>query len=103
MEEQRHKGLDPVWTLMSLVAADNSTDTLMIAVEKDLEERDTEAEEHNGEVGKEEHQDEMDTEEEENSDKEDLEEFYWFDCAFCKSIFRKEDDLISHIMSCNKK
>ena len=68
MEEQRHKGVDPFWALVSLVAADNSTDTLMIAVEKYLEEKDTEAEEHNGEVGEEEHEDETGTEEEENSD-----------------------------------
>ena len=103
MEEQRHKDADPFWALVALVAADNSTDTLMIAVEKDHEEKDTEAEEHNSEVGEEEQQDESDTEEEEHSDEEDYELFHWFDCAFCKSIFRKEDDLISHIRSCNKK
>ena len=39
----------------------------------------------------------------ENSDEEDYKLFYWFNIAFCKIIFRKEDDLISHIRSCNKK
>ena len=36
----------------------------------------------------------------EDSDEEDLERFYFFDCVFCKAVFR---NLVNHIGNCQKK
>ena len=38
-----------------------------------------------------------------DSDEEDLEKFYFYDCVFCKAIFRQKDDLVEHIKNCNKR
>ena len=39
----------------------------------------------------------------EDSDEEDLEKFYFYDCVFCKAIFRSNTDLASHIGNCMNK
>jgi hypothetical protein len=38
--------------------------------------------------------------EEEDTDKEDLELFYFFDCVGCKNIFIEKADLYKHIENC---
>ena len=36
-------------------------------------------------------------------DEEDNEKFYFFDCVYCKDIFRQKEDLISHMNLCSNK
>ena len=105
MEEQRHSGTDPFCALVALVAADNSTETLRIAVEKDQEEKDTEAVEFDPDAEKEQENEDSDEDDsdEEDSDEEDHKLFYWYDCVFCKCIFREKENLKEHMRSCDKK
>ena len=39
----------------------------------------------------------------EDSDEEDHKKFYFFDCVYCKDIFRQKEDLISHLNLCSNK
>ena len=37
----------------------------------------------------------------EDSDEDYHEKFYFYDCAFCKDIFRQKQDLVSHMNLCS--
>ena len=74
----------------------------MAAIERDMEEKDTEATEYDHLEDGEEEGDEKEGDDEEEQE-EDKEVFYWFDCIFCKSIFLEEKDLTRHLGLCNSR
>ena len=100
MERKKLEKEDPFWSLVDLVKADNSTETLRKSMERVAE--DTEGGEF---VSEQEEFLEKQAQEDlgEDSDEEDLERFYFYDCVFCKAIFRKNGDLVHHIGNCMNK
>ena len=102
LERKKLEKEDPFWALVELVKADNSTETLKKSMERMGDVEDTEGVEY---VGEEEVLLEKQAQEDlgEDSDEEDLEKFYFYDCVFCKSIFRNNTDLVSHIGKCRNK
>ena len=101
MERKKIEKEDPFWALVELVKADNSTETLRKSMERNENVEDTEGVEY---VNEDDVLLEKQAQEDlgEDSDEEDLERFYFYDCVFCKAIFRNNADLISHIGKCTK-
>ena len=102
MERKKLENEDPFWALVELVKADNSTETL----KKSMERMGTVEDAQGGEyVSEEEVLLEKQAQEDlgEDSDEEDLERFYFYDCVFCKAVFRNNNDLVNHIENCQKK
>ena len=102
MQRKHLDGEDPFWSLVELVKADNSIETLKKAMERAEGNEDTEGDEYidDKEVRA---AKQVQEDAQVDSDEEDLEKFYFFDCVFCKAIFLQKDDLVEHIKNCNKR
>ena len=102
MQRKHLDGEDPFWSLVELVKADNSIETLKKAMERTEGNEDTEGDDY---IDEEEVRAAKQVQEDAqvDSDEEDLEKFYFYDCVFCKAIFRQKDDLVEHIKNCNKR
>jgi transposase len=108
VQEKKLNGEDPFWALVKLVEENNKIELLEKVTGNKAKEPDTEAAPYNAEE-EEAYQREVEAEEEdqdsdaEDSDENDEEIYHYFDCVFCKNIFRAKDDLISHISMCDMK
>ena len=102
MQRKHLDGEDPFWSLVELVKADNSIETLKKAMERTEANEDTEGDEY---IDEEEVRAAKQVQEDAqvDSDEEDLEKFYFYDCVSCKAIFRQKDDLVEHIENYNKR
>ena len=40
---------------------------------------------------------------EEDSDEDDLEKFHFYDCVFCKGIFKSRAEIVNHVRNCKKR
>ena len=104
IENKKKSGEDPFWALAELVRQDNSATTLRNVMEREGQNADTEGVVFD-EVEDAAAQREAEEEEEREADAEESnpELFYFFDCVFCKSIFREKDALVNHVGICTKK
>ena len=105
IQDKKIKKIDPFWALIELVKADNSIETLKLAVSKADAEATTEGVPYDPKSqvdDKDEDDDEDDDSDKEFSDEEDQELYYFYDCIGCKNIFRKKEDLYKHIPKCDK-
>ena len=104
IENKKKDGEDPFWALVELVRQDNNSATLKEVMEREGRNADTEGavfdeleDEAQQRVVEEEEQLEADAEEDNH------ELFYFFDCVFCKAIFKEKCDLVDHVGNCTEK
>ena len=105
-QNKRLSGEDKFTALVKLVAENNSSELLEKVTETNRLHADTDATKA-GDEEDENYQKEVEAEDEcvsdEDSDEEDEDVCYFFDCIFCKSIFRKKCELVDHITECVNK
>ena len=104
IENKKKNGEDPFWALVELVRQDNNATTLRNVMEREGHNADTEGvlfDELEDAAAQKEAEDEE--EREADAEESNHELFYFFDCVFCKLIFKEKDDLVNHIGICTKK